>query len=398
MRVALFTETFLPKIDGIVSVLLLTLEHFQRRGVEAVVVAHERGVREYAGARVIGVPGIAAPFYPELHLGPPTLNTYRQVKAFQPDIIHLVHPATIGAGGIVIARALHVPFIASFHTGIMQMARFFNAGFLEPLLWAWTRWTFNMADARLATSTRVQQELMAHGVKEVGLWRRGVDARKFHPRYRDAAMRAALSDGYPEETILLYVGRLSPEKQIEHIRAVLEAVPGTRLAIIGDGPHRERLAAHFAGLPVKFMGYMTGEDLSRAYASADILTFPSAWESFGLVVVEAMASGLPVVASRVGGVTDVVTEGVNGYTFEPGDLDGLIAGVRAIVGEPGWREEMGRAARAFAEAQSWTTIMDELLDVYRGVLASRRTGAAVKLPSADILPVSRLPHSEREAH
>lgn len=379
MRVALFTETFLPKIDGIVSVLLLTLEHFQRRGVEAVVVAHERGVREVAGARVIGVPGLPVPFYPELRFGPPHLGTYRQVKAFQPDVIHLVHPATIGVGGIAIARALGVPYVASFHTGIMGMARFFKLGplplgFLEPLLWAWTRWTFNGADARLATSTRVQQELMAHGVREVGLWRRGVDAEKFHPRYRDAAMRAALSGGHPDETILLYVGRLSPEKQIEQVRAVLEAVPGTRLAIIGDGPHRAALERHFAGLPVTFMGYLTGEPLSRAYASADIFVFTSAWESFGLVVVEAMAAGLPVVSSRVGGVTDVVGEGVTGYTFAVDDVAGLVAGVRAIVEEPGRRAHMGRAARAFAETQGWPVMMDELLDVYRRLIAARRAG------------------------
>ncbi|MBN1963227.1 MAG: glycosyltransferase family 1 protein [Anaerolineae bacterium] len=381
MRVALFTETFLPKIDGIVSVLMLTLEHFQRRGIETVVVAHERGVREYAGARVIGVPGLPVPFYPELRFGPPNLGTYRQVKAFQPDIIHLIHPATIGAGGIFMARQLDVPYISSFHTGIMSMAKHFHwgplpLGFMEPLLWAWTRWTFNGADGRLATSTRVKHELEAGGVRELGVWRRGVDAEKFNPCYRDAAMRDRLSDGHPDETILLYVGRLSPEKQIEQIGTALEAVPGTRLAIIGDGPYRATLEQHFAGTPTVFMGYMQGEALSQAYASADIFAFPSAWESFGLVVVEAMAAGLPVVSSRVGGVQDVVEEGVTGYTFDVDDIDGLVAGVRAIVSEPGARAQMGRDARTFAETQSWPVMMDELLDFYRAIIAERAAARA----------------------
>jgi glycosyltransferase involved in cell wall biosynthesis len=122
MRVALFTETFLPKIDGIVKVVCLTLEHYQRRGVEAVVIAHERGVREYAGARVIGVPGVPAPFYPELRLGLPMPTTYRRVKAFQPDLIHVIHPVMIGLGGMLTARRLGVPVVASFHIDLMRIS------------------------------------------------------------------------------------------------------------------------------------------------------------------------------------------------------------------------------------------------------------------------------------
>ncbi len=372
MRVALFTETFLPKIDGIVKVVCLTLEHYQRRGVEAVVIAHERGVREYAGARVIGVPGVPAPFYPELRLGLPMPTTYRRVKAFQPDLIHVIHPVMIGLGGMLTARRLGVPVVASFHIDLMRISHFYGLGFLEPAAWLLTRLTFNRAAVALAPSKLIQQEMLANGVRRVGLWRRGVDAEAFHPRYRDAAMRAALSDGHPEDTVLLYVGRVSVEKQIEQIRAVLEQVPGTRLAIVGDGPHRPILEQHFAGLPVKFMGYLTGDDLARAYASADIFAFTSALETFGLVVVEAMAAGLPVVSARVGGVVDVVQEGVTGYTFAVNDVAGLVDGVRAIVSAPGHREEMSRAARAFAETQSWPVMMDELLDVYRAVLEKKR--------------------------
>ncbi len=372
MRVALFTETFLPKIDGIVKVVCLTLEHYQRRGVEAVVIAHERGVREYAGARVIGVPGVPAPFYPELRLGLPMPTTYRRVKAFQPDLIHVIHPVMIGLGGMLTARRLGVPVVASFHIDLMRISHFYGLGFLEPAAWLLTRLTFNRADATLAPSRLIQQEMQANGVRKVGLWRRGVDAEAFHPRYRDEAMRAALSDGHPEDTVLLYVGRVSVEKQIEQMRAVLEQVPGTRLAVVGDGPHRPALEQHFAGLPVTFMGYLTGEDLARAYASADIFAFTSALETFGLVVVEAMAAGLPVVSARVGGVTDVVQEGVTGYTFAVNDVAGLVDGVRAIVSAPGRREEMSRAARAFAETQSWPVMMDELLDVYRAVLEKKR--------------------------
>jgi glycosyltransferase involved in cell wall biosynthesis len=119
------------------------------------------------------------------------------------------------------------------------------------------------------------------------------------------------------------------------------------------------------------MGYMTGEALSQAYASADIFTFTSALESFGLVLVEAMAAGLPVVTSLVGGAKDIIQPGINGYTYPVGDIEGLIAGVRAVLAEPGKREQMGAAARAFAETQTWDAMMDEVIEAYADIIAGR---------------------------
>jgi glycosyltransferase involved in cell wall biosynthesis len=184
-------------------------------------------------------------------------------------------------------------------------------------------------------------------------------------------MRNLLSDNHPDDVILLYVGRLAAEKQIEHIKAILERVPGTRLALVGGGPYSDDLMHIFAGLPVKFVGYLTGEVLAQAYASADIFTFASAFESFGLVLLEAMASGLPVVSSRVGGAQDMVTEGVNGYTFAPGDVEALVHAVEDIVKTPGKLQAMGTAARQHAEAQSWPRMMDELIECYEAVLAGQ---------------------------
>jgi glycosyltransferase involved in cell wall biosynthesis len=373
MRVALFTETFLPKIDGIVTVLLLLMDHLIQRDVEFVVVAPRLANQqpEYRGNKVIGVPGVSFPLYPELRIGPPTLSTYRQVKAFDPDIAHFIHPTLVGTGGLMMARRLGVPRLASFHLDLAQMAGYFGLGFLKPLVWWYTRANFNAADYALAPSRLVQQDMLAHGVKKVGLWRRGVDASCFHPRYASAAMRARLSAGHPDDTILLYVGRLSAEKQIDSLCAVLRAVPGTRLAIVGNGPARDDLQAYFAGTPTAFMGYLSGAELWSAYASADIFVFPSAMETFGLVLVEAMAAGLPVVTSRVGGVDDIVQPGVNGYVFNADHVRGMIDGVRAILSDPSKRHVMGRNARTFAETQSWPAMMDELLVCYDDLIAGR---------------------------
>jgi glycosyltransferase involved in cell wall biosynthesis len=376
MRVALFTETFLPKIDGIVTVICLLLDHLTARGMDTIIVAPKMGVERYKQTRIIGVPGLTLPLYPELKFGPPTLSTYHQLKAFQPDIAHFIHPALIGGIGMLMVKRMGIPSVASFHLDLGRLVHHFGLGFIEPATDWLTRLLFNQADYALAPSRLIQDDMLKLGVRKVALWKRGVDAEKFNPRYRSAVIRDQLSDGHPHETLLLYVGRLSSEKNLHQLKAILEQVPNTRLALVGNGPARTGLEAHFAGTRTRFMGYLQGEALSQAYASADIFVFPSALETFGLVVVEAMAAGLPVVASRVGGVRDVIVEGHTGYTFDVGDISAMVEGVRQIVSNPERIARMGREARAFAETQSWPAMMDEVVDLYVRLIAEKSRFAA----------------------
>lgn len=370
MRVVLFTDTFLPKIDGIVTVIRLLLEHLQRRGVTVMLVCPNLGeIDEYAGAQIVRVPGLPFPLYPGLKFAWPLYGTYRKVRDFKPNVVHAIHTGFTPGSGMLMALWLGVPRIVSFHIDYAKLAPHFGMGFATPVINGLTRLTFNRAHACLAPSTP-----MLHRMRELGIrpptevWGRGVDAERFHPRYKSAAMRGHLSGGHPDELLLLYAGRLSSEKRLKDLRAVLESVPGTRLALIGDGPERAALEMHFAGLPVTFAGYMTGETLSEAYASADVFVFPSQLETFGLAATEAMASGLPVVASRVGGIPDVVQEGVTGYTFAPGDVPALIEAVRCMVARRDELPEMGRAARAFAETQTWPAMMDAVVELYTKVI------------------------------
>src|SRR5690606_30903938 len=179
----LFTETFLPKVDGIVTVICLLLDHLTKRGIDTVIVAPKMGVDRYNRTPVIGVPGVTFPLYPELRVGPPTLSTYHELKRFRPDIAHFIHPVLIGIPGMLMARRLGIPTIASFHLDLARIAHHYNLGLIEPVTDLLTRVVFNAADYALAPSRLVQQEMLALGVKRVGLWKRGVDADKFNPRY-----------------------------------------------------------------------------------------------------------------------------------------------------------------------------------------------------------------------
>ncbi len=378
MRVAIITETFLPKVDGIVKVTCLLLDHLTKRGIKALVIAPRYGEgARYNDVPVRSLPSLPFPLYPEARLGFATLSLYRDLAAFQPDIAHLFHPVMTGIPTMMMLKWMEAPTVTSFHLDYARLAPQFrlgalDLGFTRPLIDELTKNIFNWSDYSLAPSTLVQQQMRRLGISNVGLWRRGVDAEAFNPRFRSAAMRAELTAGNPESTLLLYVGRLSDEKQIEHIRPTLEALPNTRLALVGDGPARAELERYFADLPVAFMGYLRGERLSQAYASADIFVFPSRLETFGLVVIEAMAAGAPVVAARVGGVGDMVSDGVNGYSFESGDKVMLLEGVRRIASNRQTMRWMGQQARAYAERQSWEAIMDELIELYAGLIAARR--------------------------
>lgn len=372
-RVAFFTDTFAPKRDGIVTVLCLLLDHLQERGLATAVVAPQLRSRaeRYGETQVIRVPGLPFPPYPELTLGPPTPATFRALREFAPDVIHLIHPAWLGGFGLAWAKRHRLPALASFHLDLARLSRRYRLGACAPLISAYTRRVFRAADFALAPSQAILRQLRAAGVERSGIWRRGVDAERFHPRFASPAMRARLSDGRPQAPLLLYVGRLSAEKQLPLLRLVLERLPGARLALVGDGPQRAALERQFAGTATHFAGYLSGRPLSEAYASADLFVFPSSQETYGLVITEAMAAGTPAVAARVGGVPEIIEDGVNGYSFAAGDGGGLAAGVEKALASPDKLAALSAAAREFALTQSWPAANDELIGHYRRLMRQR---------------------------
>ncbi|MBF2057977.1 MAG: glycosyltransferase [Cyanobacterium sp. T60_A2020_053] len=369
MRIALFTETFLPKVDGIVTRLKHTVEQLQKQGDEVLIFCPEGGMKEYKGAKINGIKGIPLPLYPELKLAIPNPSIRFALQRFKPDLIHVVNPAVLGVGGIYYAKKLNIPLVASYHTHLPQYLHHYNLGALEGLIWELLKLAHNQASLNLCTSTAMVNELENHGIERVDLWQKGVDTDKFHPSLASRAVREKLSQGNPDDPLLLYVGRVSAEKEIDKIKPVLESIPGARLAIVGNGPARSELEQLFADTNTNFVGYLHGEELGAAYASADAFIFPSSTETLGLVLLEAMAAGCPVIAARRGGIPDIVTDGVNGYMFDPSDASGAINATQHLLSMTEEREQLRQNARLEAEKWGWGAATAQLRNFYQGVVS-----------------------------
>jgi glycosyltransferase involved in cell wall biosynthesis len=224
-------------------------------------------------------------------------------------------------------------------------------------------------------------DLESHGVADLALWERAVDAGRFRPDARSESMRSRLSGGKPEQPLLLYVGRLSAEKEVTRLKELFPALPGMRLAIVGDGPMRRELERHFQGTDTVFTGYLQGEELVEAYASADLFVLPSKTETLGLVLLEAMAAGCPVVACRAGGVPDAIEHGVTGFLFDPDNAESFASTVKQAYRSGAGAESIRVNARRDVERHGWATATARLRLLYeKAAREGARKGIQVQTP------------------
>lgn len=372
MRVAVVTENFLPKLDGVTRTLAMLLEHLQRRRHQAIVLGPRGGPRRYAGARIFGAPGIPLPLYPELRMLFPVPDLQHRLARFRPDVVHVADPMLLGAAGILWAQRLKAPIVSSYHTNLAAYCAHYHLGALATPTWAYRRFLHNQCALTLCPSPSTARQLEQYGFARVGVWPRGVDSVLFTPSRRSESWRVRIA-GDATDTIVLYVGRLSPEKNLDALAAAFRAVAvddaSAHLVLVGDGPARSDLERTLAGQRVTFTGYLRGEELAEAYASADAFAFPSTTETFGQVVQEAMASGLPVVAFDAEGVHDLVRHGETGLLVPTGNTLAFAGALRQLLVAPEQRMRMGARGRETAEQRRWDNVMDALLDTYARTVA-----------------------------
>ena len=373
MRVAIVTESFVPSINGVTRAVTALTSYLRRGGHDAMVVApsHGReGTSEHDGFAVVRVWGIQGLVYPDLTFAPVHVALRRTLRDFCPDVVHLASPASLGVFGGMVARSLRLPVAAHYQTDLLAYARSYGGAPLMHVARVLERSFYNSCTLTYAPTDAMAAELTARGFEHVSVSGRGVDAQRFRPNRPGARAAARL---WPEGDGIrvLCVSRLAKEKNLQRLVHLARRRPQLRVVFVGDGPVREELAA---GAPpnVGFAGALVGESLADVYSAAELFVYPSTTETFGQVIQEAMASGLPVVGVRAGGVADLVEHGVTGLLVEPpGDGLGMAASTLAVT--PEVRASMGTAARAAVMPRSWDAIFDALMSDYEQLIHTNGT-------------------------
>lgn len=366
-RVALFAESFLPKVDGVSKTAYLTLRYLQATGREVLVFAPDIAPSHLGSSRVVPMPSLGFRIAPETRIALPNLAINHYLDEFQPDLIHLFNPALLSLSGVLAGRRRHIPIVANYQTDIPAYARHYGLTLLERPSREWLRLLHNSCHLTLAPSSYTLTQLKRWGYKRLRRWGRGVNGTRFNPNKRSSAWRERLLNGRDADSLLcIYAGRLANEKRVDLLLDVART-PGVALTIIGDGAKREELERLFAGTRTHFMGYLFGEDLARAYASADVFMFTGPSETFGQVIQEALASGLPAVVINQGGVVDLVEDGKTGYICA-GEPAAFAAAARRLRDNPEVRRRMGDNARQYAEQRPWSAVMAQLENHYREAL------------------------------
>lgn len=370
-RVAHFTDTFY-EVNGVALTLRQQVDLAQASDKDMTIItcdpeqsAPRAGIKNFAPIGVFELPE-----YPELKLFyPPLLDMLQYCFDAEITHIHSATPGPIGMAALAVARLMRLPIYGTYHTSLPQYTQYLTQDFaLEELMWRFVLWYYNQMDLVFAPSHSTANELIARGLApdKVRVYPRGVDVNRFHPAKRNGFFNKNF--GLGNEIKLLYVGRISKEKNLHVLEQAFAALhkerPEMRLILVGDGPYREAMETSLAGLPVVFTGYLDGEDLTQAYAGADLFVFPSATDTFGNVVLEAQASGLPVVVSAEGGPRENVIHGETGMIVSAITPEAFKTAVMTVVDTPGMLESMRTRARESMESRSFEHSFDQVWAYY----------------------------------
>ncbi|CAE6340983.1 unnamed protein product [Rhizoctonia solani] len=392
LRVVLVTENFLPKVDGVTRCLARLLKHLREDGHEVIILGPEVNMLTYETCPIIGTVGIPLIIYPGLKLNFLRPKFLRSIQEFEPDVIHFVDPIWLGPQVLHALQsgwcgpqwaAPNAPIVASFHTNLPTYASLFGLKLMEPVMWKWIQYIHARCRLTACPTLSTATMLMHKGIQSTRIWPRGVDLKAFGPHKRCLALRSewgiknspgrcdpwSNKRGYPltpppsptpaeghnhscwsEQCVILYAGRLSYEKNLRFLidsygyllNMLGESTPSPIFLFAGEGPARASLEdlCHRKGVPACFTGHLSGENLAKCYASADIFAFPSYTETFGQVVLEALASGLPVVGLDADGTRDLVQHERTGLLlqYRPNCLNSSLTN---------WNEQLSPGAPKF---------------------------------------------------
>lgn len=385
LRIAVVTETYPPEVNGVALTLARLIEGVREANHDVQLIRIRRSADEVSAADGVGdvlMRGVPIPRYPSLRMGMPARRALvRLWRTERPDVVHIATEGPLGWSALKAALQLQLPVSSDFRTNFHAYSAHYGIGFLNRPIMAYLRRFHTLTHLTLVPTQALRDSLEDAGFYRLRVVGRGVDTTLFTPMRRDESLRARWGAG-PEDPVVCCVGRLAAEKNLSLAvrawRRVREACPRARLLLVGDGPLRAALATECA--EAVFAGQQQGEALAAHYASSDLFLFPSLTETFGNVTLEAMASGLPVVAFDCAAAQALIKSGVNGLTVARGDEEAFVEAAQLLAGEPPRRRALGARARASAEESGWAAVtrrfldeLEQLVDARRGVETARRS-------------------------
>lgn len=370
MRIGIVTETYPPEVNGVALMLASLTGGLADLGHAVTVIRPQRkGARDAGapGVTIVPVPGAPLPAYPALRFGLPVLRRIRRVwEADSPDAVYIATEGPLGWAAARVAGELGVPVLSGYHTRFDEFASHYHLGFAGGWIGRWLKRFHNNTSGTLVPTEELRQSLVEKGYRNVTVLRRAVDTARFDPVHRDPGLRRTWGAG-PDTPVVAYVGRIAPEKNLDLVVRAFDAFrsecPGARMLWVGDGPARAALEREHPGHI--FAGMRHGEDLARHYASADVFLFPSLTETYGNVTLEAMASGLAVVAFDYGAAREFITSGTNGYLAPRDEAERFIGWARHLARHPEARDHLRANARRAVSRLSPRSVAEDFADLMR---------------------------------
>ncbi len=375
MKVAIFTDNDFDKVNGVTTALTAVLRYAPSGITPRIYTAATLGSDEphYLALSSQGMP---IPFYGEMRMYVPHWKEYlRRVQEDRIDVLHLTTPGPMGLAALWVAHRTGLPLVGSFHTDLAAYTSLLSgSAFLGAFMRHYMRWMYGRCQRVLVPSDATRRMLVEAGTRadRIALWGRGVDTTLFTPARRDQRLRERWGVS-GRRLAVLYVGRLSREKGLDLLAPVSARLRAARidhrLVVAGDGPMRSELMA--ACPDAVFTGPLGREAVADVFASADVFVFPSRTDTAGNVVLEAQASGLPVIVSDAGGPREHLRPGVTGRVVSGIAPDAWCTALRAVAGDPAQQELVRRAAREYALSRRWEVALEPLFETYRAVHTAR---------------------------
>ncbi len=369
IKIALFAGTMQPGFDGVTRVLYKLIENIKKTEIESIVFSPIIPTQEEQPIKMYAVPSFPFPLYKDYKLAILAKRYFEDILLeFNPDIIHINSPCSLGFAAVRFGRKHNIPVVATYHTHFPSYAKYYKIKALEQFAWNYLRSLYNKCEAVYVPSLPIIRELKEQGIEKTVFLPHGVDTNVFNPSFKSQKWKEEIN--FQDKKVILFAGRLVWEKDLKILADAYKIIMNQRndasFVLVGDGPIRKELEELMP--KAIFLGYQSGENLSRTFASSDIFAFPSTTETFGNVTIEAMASGVPPICVEKGGAYGVIQNQKTGLIARPDDAEDFAAKIISLLENDSMRNQISINALDFAQSQSWENIFGELLRSYMDII------------------------------